>query len=140
MTQVDDVFPLEVGAEIDTTLRTLKDLPEHARGAINDHLKDLIATKRAALSAIMDQPGNAKAYFHIGMLFVWDTARVSVAGTLPERMGSLNTVYQTPEGARTVGTAQIGVYYLQKYLDSGDGDPRYVTIARQFTVSSSQNR
>jgi hypothetical protein len=132
--EVDVIFPRAVGAEIDISLRTLQDLPENLRPRINDHLKTLISEKRTALAAVMNRPGNTDAYFHIGMLFMWEMIRINIAGTMPERMSSVNTVYQTPEGSTVVGLAAIGSYFIKKYLDNGGSDPACITIARGLGV------
>ena len=132
--EVEQIFPHHIGAEIESSLRTMKDLPESARGQINVHIANLISEKRTALAQIKDKPGNETAYFFIGLLFIWETARISIAGTLEERKTSATVQYRTPEGTTIMGFAGIGIYFFEKYKASGGNDPGHLQIMRTFGV------
>jgi len=129
---VEEIFPQQIGSEIESTLRTMKDLPDNRREQLNRHIKNLIQEKRTALAKIKDKPGNEAAYFLIGMLFVWDTARISMSGTMDERMTSATVQYKTPEGDTMMGYGSIAKYFLGKYKSLGGNDPGYLHIIKGF--------
>jgi hypothetical protein len=131
---VNTIFPRSIGAEIDLLLRTMEELPEDARKGINEQLTSLITEKRTALMAVMDQPGNQDAYFIVGMLYIWDMARVNIGGSKPERMVSLNAVYKTPEGVSVVGLAEIGSYFIRRYVEEGGDEPASIAMAKALGV------
>lgn len=133
--EVDAVFPKSVGVEIDSSLRTMKDLPENKRALINNHLRDLIKDKRSALARIKDTPGNEAAYVFIGMLFAWDAARISVAGTMEERMTSATVHYKTHDGKMIMGFGSIAVYFFARYRALGGSDPALLETIKHFGVS-----
>lgn len=134
MSEVDSLFPRSVGSEIEGALRTMKDLPEDSRSSINTYLRDLIATKKDALMAIMDRPGNTEAYFHVGMLWIWDMLRITFGGTMPERMASFGTVYETTEKGSIIGHHEIGSYFMRKYMEKGGADPDCIAIIKGFRI------
>jgi len=129
---VENVFPKQAGAEIESSLRTMKDLPENRRGQLNSHVSGLIQEKRTALTKIKDKPGNEAAYFLIGLLFVWDLVRIGMCGTGEERMTSATVHFQTPEGEMLMGYGSIAKYFFETYKSVGGSDPGYLHIIKKF--------